>query len=1464
MTQRVSLLLCNNFHKEAETLFTREPYADVSLSFYPSNCGNPPLTLEALEHYTSTTDPNSVTVVVGSSCIRNLESDAGGRKTLYNHLDNCFHMIVAPHIVAQYLKERAYFTTSGWLEEWEHHVKKEWKFTREIAQEFFAEIAEKIVLLDTGISADASKNLYEFGTFVNLPTESYYVGLDYFHLYLQHLITEGRVTYLKRSLREGQKDASDRMVALDLLGNLSACSEEEQVISKILEFFVILFSAKLIVYLPITEGTAGKLKYIGSPPKDETAFIKELLAYENPIEKEDNGFCLHISSNGKRLGIIKVNEVQFPQYMDKYLNLALSVSAVCGLAIENSRRYQLLRSSEEQQGLIISILQLFIKSNDERDEIREILQLLREYTGIEAIAIRLKSGEDFPYHCAIGFPQEFLKSETSLCIYDENQSLQYDNKGRPSLYCICGKVIRNEELLTPSGYSEYGSFWTNNSQSLAAHLEESKNHPLRGRCIMEEYESIALIPLRIGSETFGLLQLNDHRSEMFTSQVISFLEHVGSSISIALQRKQSLESLRQTQQALEQRNRELRQHRDNLEEMVGDKTLELKLRNKELQKEVEQRRSVEKSLTESNERYELAQRVVKMGSWDWNILTGDLEWSEQTEEIFGFGHGEFAKSYKAFLNCIPTKKERQAVQRALDNALNKGSEYNIEHRIKLQNGKYRWVSEVGDITRDSRGIPIRMIGVVQDITEKKEMKGLIKRQRDFEHLLQEISLTFISVEIDDIDREMEMALKECATFFDVDVVTLATLSEVDKKLRLTHSSDSKESSYSEIKTSQIPWIMSKLRNREIIAIHSCREMPFDAYPDQKFLVESGIQATLFVPTVYRNNISGFLNLSSKSKEREWSSNELNLLQITAQIFSNALERKRSENQLRIHQHHLEDIVDERTEELIKAVEAAEQANFAKSEFLANMSHEIRTPMNAVLGFTDVLRAEETDAEKCHYLDTIYSSGEALLTLINDILDLSKIESGKMELQYSAVSLKKLFIELKDIFSQKCKDKKLEFIITGKDLEMPPIIIDKIRLRQILINLIGNAIKFTDEGSITLSLDMKEENEHQSSVDLSIAVTDTGIGISPDQQEVIFEAFTQMKGQKTATFGGTGLGLAITLRLVKMMNGELTLHSEPGKGSAFEMTFSGVEFAPNEEEEAIHDRAAELPIEFSPATILIADDIDYNRELIAHFLKGFNFTLVTAADGVEVLQQSLKEKPDLILLDMKMPGMSGYDTARALSEDTVLRTIPVIAVTASALKEDEKIISTICDGYLRKPISRTLLLKEMMRFLPYSEAESIPEKSGTLFQSDENRLLLTSRDSKGEQEMIKCLIVDDHAENRDLLKHYLKKANVILYEAANGLEALDISQSEKPHIILMDMQMPILDGYDASKQIKENPELKNTYIIALSAADSLSEHETIRNYCDAFLSKPVNLAQISQTILTQFPNFELHTKKSDTH
>ena len=432
-------------------------------------------------------------------------------------------------------------------------------------------------------------------------------------------------------------------------------------------------------------------------------------------------------------------------------------------------------------------------------------------------------------------------------------------------------------------------------------------------------------------------------------------------------------------------------------------------------------------------------------------------------------------------------------------------------------------------------------------------------------------------------------------------------------------------------------------------------------------------------------------------------------------YEDITEQKEAETELEASrmavQRELERKVEEKTHELKIALDKAEEANRAKSAFLANMSHEIRTPMNAVLGFSEILKDLESDPHKSHYIQYINSSGNALLSIIDDILDLSKIEAGKFELQYGPFAVNSLCRELKTIFERRCEDKDITFEL-DIDKNLPTLLIlDGIRLRQILLNLCSNAVKFTSSGSVSVKTSFEHTRGSSSCVNLVISVTDTGIGVAEDQQQKIFGAFEQSLGQKVADYGGTGLGLAISKRLIELMAGEIQLESEVGKGSKFSIVLDAVEVAANTHEKTIAPMLSDVT--FKHSTLLICDDIDYNREILRAFTSPFGFTIYEATNGLEALEVAAKHNPDLILMDMKMPHMTGYEACRRLRNDTKLKNIPLVAVTASALVEDEKVIREYCDEYLRKPVNKNLLIATLRKFLTHSVSDEADKLDETL-------------------------------------------------------------------------------------------------------------------------------------------------------
>ncbi len=468
----------------------------------------------------------------------------------------------------------------------------------------------------------------------------------------------------------------------------------------------------------------------------------------------------------------------------------------------------------------------------------------------------------------------------------------------------------------------------------------------------------------------------------------------------------------------------------------------------------------------------------------------------------------------------------------------------------------------------------------------------------------------------------------------------------------------------------------------------------------------------------------------------------------------------------------------------KAKEDAEAANHAKSEFLANMSHEIRTPMNAIIGFTELLNDQVRDPKLKSFVKTIHSAGNSLLLLINDILDLSKIEAGKMDIEKTATNPHELFTELGNIFMMKIHEKGLDLIIDVDSKIPESLMLDAIRLRQVLLNLIGNAVKFTELGHIRLRARTVNDNKIRSTLNLIIDIEDTGIGIPELQLQSIFEEFQQTDGQSYSKFGGTGLGLSISRRLIELMEGDISVKSEVGQGSTFTVCLNNVDVASVKPSLLSKtDNFVANTVQFAPATILVVDDITDNRQLICANFVDTEITIVEAENGQEAFNIAQQQAFDLILMDIRMPVMNGYQAAEKIKQ---FKDVPIIALTASVMKDDyERAKSENFDAYLRKPVLRADLFSALTRFLDHQIIKLDNPHSTKIELSATQQKLLPEVLKKLEQQREQWQIIQQGNKISDMKKFADDLVNIA--EEYNFEPVLDYANQLREMIDVFDIE-----------------------------------------------------------------------------
>ena len=773
-------------------------------------------------------------------------------------------------------------------------------------------------------------------------------------------------------------------------------------------------------------------------------------------------------------------------------------------------------------------------------------------------------------------------------------------------------------------------------------------------------------------------------------------------------------------------------------------------------------------------RFQYVAQATNDTIWDWNLLADTVWWSEGVRTTFGYPPDEMAPdATERWERLHPEDRDR--VRSGLAAAIEgSGEHWSDEYRYRRADGAYAYVLDRGYIMRDPSGRPIRMIGAMMDITAQKHAEEALRQQR-----------TILQSVIDHVP---------FAIFW------------MDRNCRF-------------LGCNQHMAQRSALKSPENLIGKTLYDLPLgkeqlDAFVkrDQE-IMESGEALLDLEESVTRTNGTSAVVSASKVPLRNTEGQVVGLVG----IFADITERKHAEAELK------------------RAKEAAEAANRAKSDFLANMSHEIRTPMNGILGMTDLALDTELTAEQRDYLEMVKTSADALLTVINDVLDFSKIEAGKLELDPNPFNLREHLAQSLKPLALRAHQKGLE-LTYEIGAEVPEVVVtDGSRLRQVVINLVGNAIKFTKQGEVGLKVAVESKADDQ--VSLHFTVHDTGIGVAPEKQRLIFEAFSQADSSMAREYGGTGLGLTISSRLVEMMNGRIWLESDFGKGSCFHFTTrvgiaAGSAWVPPLE-----------PVEFSGMPVLVVDDNLTNLRILGDMLGRWKMKPVLAASGREA-QIALENAEQsgapfgLLLLDVNMPDMDGFKLAEQIRGQVSLRRTAIMMLSSAAQRGDTARCRELGVGaYLIKPIVQSQLLEAIRNLL------------GTAAH-DVGPLRVPRRSLPEGTQRLRVLLAEDNLVNQKLATRLLENHGHIVTVAANGRDTLALLDQRYFDLVLMDVSMPAMDGFEATAAIRAREVLTGEHVpvIAMTAHAMTGDRERcLAAGMDGYVSKPIRAQDLFDSI-----------------
>jgi PAS domain S-box-containing protein len=871
--------------------------------------------------------------------------------------------------------------------------------------------------------------------------------------------------------------------------------------------------------------------------------------------------------------------------------------------------------------------------------------------------------------------------------------------------------------------------------------------------------------------------------------------------------------------------------------------------------DITDRRAMEEALRQSQGQLNSILNSLDDLVWSVSAETGEILYcSSNAEKIYGRPVSDFSANPNLWLAMVHPE-DRDWVTHTSQKLFELGSQ-DIEYRILRADGEMRWIRDRARLIRDESGNPIRVDSIVTDTTKRKQAEAALQQQLQRTLLLKRITEEIRSSL--DIQQIFRTASDQVGRVFQANRCLIRSyVAEPSPEIPLV--AEYLEEGIKSIAHVRIPVIgnphaQKLLLGDRAVASPNIYTEPLLA-PVRSLCVQLQVKSMLSVRTSYKGEANGVVTVHQCDRFRQWTEDEIELVEAVAAQVGIAIAQAR----LLEHERYQRQELILKNTALEQAKREADIANQAKSDFLATMSHEIRTPMNGVIGMAELLIDTPLSLQQRDFIETIRSSGDTLLAIINDILDFSKIESGKLELEEKPFSLRGCVETAVDVLAPKAAAKGLELAYLIHP-NVPKIIIgDSTRLNQILVNLLGNAVKFTETGEVTISIVARQLQDklnlskfssglplHSSSLPaplpvalyaIRFTVSDTGVGIPSERLNRLFKPFSQVDSSISRVYGGTGLGLAISQRLSEMMGGRIWVESEEGRGSNFHFSIVvGATEPPSTPSDS------DAPTVLTDKRLMLVDDNGFNRRSLALQMQSWGMNVQSFASGQAVIE-CLKQKSsfDIAIIDSQMPELDGFRLTDTIHQYPEYAKLPVILLTPKNWAEtDAQSTAHPFTNYLSKPVKQAQLYKVLTNWFE-QPAQSQP----SAFKS-----LESCHDNLAECCPLSILIAEDNIVNQKVLVRLLQRLGYQADVVNNGLEALAALSQQLYDVVLMDVQMPEMDGITATQQIHRRWDAQTRpYIIAVTASAMQGDREQcLKAGMDDYLSKPIRFEQLTQVLL----------------